>query len=64
LQKIKYAKFKAVDIMKAIKEGRTPVSGPPGGEVEAEEHVAISSLQPEEPNVTQAPAVQASSASV
>eukprot|EP00842_Homolaphlyctis_polyrhiza_P006504 jgi/Hompol1/6855/HPOL_000365-RA len=31
-QKIRYAKFKAADIMKAIKEGRTPVPGPPGGD--------------------------------
>ncbi|PKY19785.1 DUF605-domain-containing protein [Rhizophagus irregularis] len=30
--KIIYAKWKAVDITKALKEGRTPVPGPPGGE--------------------------------
>ncbi|KAG2175301.1 hypothetical protein INT44_007789 [Umbelopsis vinacea] len=30
--KIKYAKWKATDIIKAIKEGRAPVPGPPGGE--------------------------------
>ncbi|KAJ3085339.1 hypothetical protein HK102_000088 [Quaeritorhiza haematococci] len=28
-EKIKYAKFKAVDIIKAFKEGRTPTPGPP-----------------------------------
>ncbi|CAD6886364.1 unnamed protein product [Tilletia controversa] len=31
-EKIKYAKWKAADIAKAFKEGRTPVAGPPGGE--------------------------------
>ncbi|KAI8883633.1 DUF605-domain-containing protein [Backusella circina FSU 941] len=30
--KIKYAKFKAADIMKALREGRTPTPGPPGEE--------------------------------
>ncbi|KAH8551451.1 Vta1 like-domain-containing protein, partial [Umbelopsis sp. PMI_123] len=30
--KIKYAKWKAADIMKAIKEGRASVPGPPGGD--------------------------------
>lgn len=30
MQKIKYAKFKASDIIKAIKEGRTPTPGAPG----------------------------------
>ncbi|KAI8902655.1 Vta1 like-domain-containing protein [Globomyces pollinis-pini] len=30
IQKIKYAKFKVTDIMKALKEGRIPVAGPPG----------------------------------
>ncbi|KAJ3036196.1 hypothetical protein HDV00_002992 [Rhizophlyctis rosea] len=31
-EKIRYAKWKAADIIKALKEGRTPVPGPPGGE--------------------------------
>nr|KAJ3423017.1 hypothetical protein HK105_004192 [Polyrhizophydium stewartii] len=31
-QKIKYAKFKAADIVKALKEGRIPTAGPPGGD--------------------------------
>ncbi|KAJ3293132.1 hypothetical protein HDU79_000649 [Rhizoclosmatium sp. JEL0117] len=31
-EKIKYGRFKAVDILKAIKEGRQPTAGPPGGE--------------------------------
>lgn len=30
-QKQKYAAWKAADIRKAIKEGRKPVPGPPGG---------------------------------
>jgi vacuolar protein sorting-associated protein VTA1 len=38
-QKIKYAKWKAADIAKAFKEGRTPVPGPPGG-LSAEERQA------------------------
>ncbi|KAI7868603.1 Vta1 like-domain-containing protein [Spinellus fusiger] len=29
--KIKYAKWKAADILKALREGRTPMAGPPGG---------------------------------
>jgi vacuolar protein sorting-associated protein VTA1 len=31
-EKIKYAKFKAADIIRALKEGRTPTPGPPGGD--------------------------------
>lgn len=31
-QKVKYAKFKAADIIKALKEGRKPTPGPPGGD--------------------------------
>ncbi|ORY03189.1 DUF605-domain-containing protein [Basidiobolus meristosporus CBS 931.73] len=31
-EKIKYSKWKATDIMKALKEGRTPHPGPPGWE--------------------------------
>ncbi|CAG8529457.1 13722_t:CDS:2 [Racocetra fulgida] len=31
-EKIRYAKWKATDIVKALKEGQTPVPGPPGGE--------------------------------
>lgn len=31
-QKAKYARWKTADIIKAINEGRTPQSGPPGGE--------------------------------
>ncbi|KAJ3053622.1 hypothetical protein HK097_003815 [Rhizophlyctis rosea] len=33
-EKIRYAKWKATDIIKALKEGRVPVPGPPGGEPE------------------------------
>ncbi|KAI8647677.1 Vta1 like-domain-containing protein [Parasitella parasitica] len=38
-EKIKYSKWKAADIMKALREGRVPTSGPPGGieQVEGEE---------------------------
>ncbi|KAJ3276854.1 hypothetical protein HDV01_002909 [Terramyces sp. JEL0728] len=32
-QKIKYAKYKAADIMKALNEGRKPTPGPPGSEI-------------------------------
>ena len=35
-EKIKYAKFKAADIIRALKEGRAPVPGPPGGVPSAE----------------------------
>ena len=31
-EKIRYAKFKAADIAKALREGRVPEPGPPGGE--------------------------------
>ncbi|KAL9934251.1 hypothetical protein V8E36_006707 [Tilletia maclaganii] len=31
-EKVKYAKWKAADLAKAFKEGRTPVAGPPGGQ--------------------------------
>lgn len=34
-QKQKYAAWKAADIRKALKEGRKPVPGPPGGENDA-----------------------------
>ncbi|KAJ1341763.1 hypothetical protein BSLG_003658 [Batrachochytrium salamandrivorans] len=40
-QKIRYAKFKAADIIKALKEGRVPVAGPPGGEQMASEDNAL-----------------------
>lgn len=33
-QKIKYAKYKVADLMKAFKEGRVPQAGPPGGELD------------------------------
>ncbi|KAG0170456.1 hypothetical protein DFQ28_002078 [Apophysomyces sp. BC1034] len=35
-EKIKYSKWKATDIMKALREGRTPTAGPPGGDDQAE----------------------------
>ncbi|KAE8213516.1 hypothetical protein CF327_g2971 [Tilletia walkeri] len=40
-EKIKYAKWKAADIAKAFKEGRTPVAGPPGGEETEAEAIAV-----------------------
>ncbi|KAJ3399631.1 hypothetical protein CcCBS67573_g02716 [Chytriomyces confervae] len=49
-EKIKYGRFKAVDIIKALKEGRQPVAGPPGGEEQQPEEFfppAESSNQPE-----------------
>lgn len=33
-QKQKYAAWKAADIRKALKEGRKPVPGPPGGDTD------------------------------
>jgi len=36
-EKLRYARWKQVDIMKAIKEGRKPTPGPPGGEEEQDE---------------------------
>jgi vacuolar protein sorting-associated protein VTA1 len=35
-EKIKYAKWKAADIMKSLREGKIPISGPPGGSNDAE----------------------------
>eukprot|EP00465_Bigelowiella_longifila_P010932 CAMPEP_0185252170 /NCGR_PEP_ID=MMETSP1359-20130426/1354_1 /TAXON_ID=552665 /ORGANISM="Bigelowiella longifila, Strain CCMP242" /LENGTH=393 /DNA_ID=CAMNT_0027834283 /DNA_START=30 /DNA_END=1211 /DNA_ORIENTATION=- len=35
-EKLRYARWKQVDIMKAIKEGRKPTPGPPGGEEQDE----------------------------
>ncbi|KAJ3359213.1 hypothetical protein HDU91_004982 [Kappamyces sp. JEL0680] len=47
LQKIKYAKFKAADILKAFKEGRIPTPGPPGGDAGARENVDMPSAPPD-----------------
>lgn len=33
-QKQKYAAWKAADIRKALKEGRKPIPGPPGGDTD------------------------------
>lgn len=49
--KIKYAKWKAADIIKAIREGRAPVPGPPGGE-EAEDTDMLGGQTDEQPAVT------------
>lgn len=35
-QKLRYARWKAADIAKALKEGRKPTPGPPGGEEDGE----------------------------
>ncbi|KAJ2958956.1 hypothetical protein NQZ79_g5545 [Umbelopsis isabellina] len=47
--KIKYAKWKAADIIKSIREGRTPVPGPPGGE-EAEDTDMLGGQTDEQPS--------------
>ncbi|GAA5972500.1 hypothetical protein JCM21900_005828 [Sporobolomyces salmonicolor] len=47
-EKIKYSKWKAADIAKAFREGRTPVPGPAGGLVEGEEAAGTSHLTAEE----------------
>ncbi|KAJ3010739.1 UNVERIFIED_CONTAM: hypothetical protein HDU68_002003 [Siphonaria sp. JEL0065] len=36
-EKIRYGRFKAVDILKALKEGSVPIPGPPGGEPASDE---------------------------
>lgn len=60
--KIKYAKWKAADIMKALREGRTPVAGPPGGEAddenpEIEQQEEPSSDMPSEVSYQQTPSI-------
>lgn len=53
-QKIKYAKFKAADIMKALKEGRTPTRG--SGTESAEHSLPpISQIEPLAPSLEQEP---------
>ena len=56
-EKQKYAKWKAADIIKAFKEGRTPVPGPPGGDPNLKTHPENSTpqfqpqpQQPQQPN--------------
>ncbi|KAL7320994.1 hypothetical protein PS15m_000821 [Mucor circinelloides] len=39
--KIKYSKWKAADIMKALREGRVPTPGPPGGLEQEDEDVEM-----------------------
>jgi vacuolar protein sorting-associated protein VTA1 len=53
---MKYAKFKAVEIVKAIKTGAKMVSGPPNGEVEIQNLTSpsISNFDPVTPNITNA----------
>ncbi|RHY34364.1 hypothetical protein DYB32_001001 [Aphanomyces invadans] len=41
LEKTKYSKFKAADILKAIKEGRTPTPGAPSEQVQRRVYSAI-----------------------
>ncbi|KAK9695625.1 hypothetical protein K7432_012871 [Basidiobolus ranarum] len=56
-EKVKYSKWKATDIMKALKEGRTPHPGPPGWEPSNEmndENVNSSEFQ----NVDDVPKIQ------
>lgn len=47
--KIKYSKWKAADIMKALREGRVPTPGPPGGfekEQDEQEDTTMNDLPP------------------
>ncbi|KAI8062837.1 Vta1 like-domain-containing protein [Gilbertella persicaria] len=50
--KIKYAKWKATDIMKALREGRVPTAGPPGEEQEAFDAPPISEFPSPPSNFT------------
>ncbi|GAN08445.1 vacuolar protein sorting-associated protein VTA1 homolog isoform X1 [Mucor ambiguus] len=43
--KIKYSKWKAADIMKALREGRVPTPGPPGGIEQEDEDVEMKQEQ-------------------
>ncbi|KAK9673843.1 hypothetical protein RND81_12G193300 [Saponaria officinalis] len=68
-QKQKYALWKAADIRKAIKEGRKPVAGPPGGEQDLPnlsetssggydvepKHAGIDNNRAQEPDLTPSP---------
>ncbi|KAG1234079.1 hypothetical protein G6F68_002826 [Rhizopus microsporus] len=53
--KIKYAKWKAADIMKALREGRQPTAGPPIDESEQQEQVPSISEFPSPPSNFTAP---------
>jgi hypothetical protein len=44
-EKIRYARFKAVDIMKALKEGRPPTAGPPASDQVCQYFVWFNSRQ-------------------
>ncbi|KAL9546587.1 hypothetical protein MBANPS3_006594 [Mucor bainieri] len=46
--KIKYSKWKAADIMKALREGRVPTPGPPGGIEQEDEDVEMKQEQDEQ----------------
>ncbi|RIA85393.1 Vta1 like-domain-containing protein [Glomus cerebriforme] len=59
-RKIKYAKWKAVDITKALKEGRTPVPGPPGGEPALQQQESEENNQ-KFPGIDQLPSAQTTS---
>ncbi|CAG8532650.1 3170_t:CDS:2 [Ambispora gerdemannii] len=64
-EKIKYAKWKAANIVKAINSGQTPVPGPPGGEPE---QTILGGggdqIQNETPNFDQFPSAPLSSSTV
>ncbi|RCH90170.1 hypothetical protein CU097_011928 [Rhizopus azygosporus] len=59
--KIKYAKWKATDIMKALREGRQPTAGPPIDESEQQEQVPSISEFPSPPSNFTAPLPSANS---
>lgn len=49
-QKIKYAKFKAVDIVKSLRTGSKPATGPPVGDSTSQVHPDIKTLGPVAPS--------------
>ncbi|KAF0383100.1 DUF605-domain-containing protein [Gigaspora margarita] len=56
-EKIRYAKWKATDIVKALKEGQTPTPGPPGGEPALQQPPKEDYVSPSDnvPNIDQFP---------
>ncbi|KAI9477983.1 MAG: Vta1 like-domain-containing protein [Benjaminiella poitrasii] len=53
--KIKYSKWKATDIVKALREGRVPTSGPPGGLEQNEEEQETTNENSEPPSISEFP---------
>ncbi|RXW24036.1 hypothetical protein EST38_g1834 [Candolleomyces aberdarensis] len=56
LEKIRYAKWKAAEIAKAFREGRTPAPGPPGFAEEQEIANQLLSLEERPPDIPDLPA--------